>query len=166
MSSFKISAEIQSQLMAAALHEAQQAFDRDEVPVGAVVARIWNGSLEIVAQAGNMVEQMQSAAAHAEFVAIQAASKRLGSWRLQECVLAVTLEPCTMCAGLIRLSRIPTIIYGAGDSRQGAFGSLYDLSQDTRLGSVPRVIAGQEERACSELLTKFFAKKRTRTKQI
>ena len=166
MSSPKVSPEVQSQLISSALDEARAAFTRDEVPVGAVVAKLENGTLHILSRAGNRVEEQRCASAHAEHIAIQSASALLGNWRLEGCILAVTLEPCTMCAGLIRAARIPLIIYGASDPTLGAFGSLYDLSQDGRLGKVPRVISGVEERACSEILSEFFSKKRAQQSKI
>ena len=145
-----------SHLMTEALREAASAAASGEVPVGAVIAH--SGS--IIARAHNTTEASATVTAHAEMHAINLASKVLGSWRLSECILCVTLEPCTMCLGAIRLARIPTIIFGAGDSRQGAVGSLYDLSQDERLGSPVRVISNVHRTECEEILSSFFKRLR------
>lgn len=143
-------------LMKAALHEAKSAASSDEVPVGAVIAH----KGEIIARGANVTEQKQVVLEHAELRAIRMASERLGTWRLTGCILCVTLEPCTMCFGAIRLARIPVIAFGAGDSRHGAVGSLYDLSTDTRLGPAPRILRGVKRSDCEGILTSFFAKKR------
>lgn len=142
--------------MSEALKEASLGAGKGEVPVGAVIAV--NGA--IVARAHNLTETVSFVGAHAEMLAIQEASRLSANWRLSESVLCVTLEPCTMCFGAARLSRIPTIIYGAGDSRQGAIGSLYDLSTDTRLGPPIKVIRNHMAEECSRLLRDFFASKR------
>jgi tRNA(adenine34) deaminase len=146
------SPEFLNYLMTESLLEAQRAQAAGEVPVGAVVAH----NNQIIARAHNTTEADSCVVSHAETHAIQLASRALGDWRLSECILCVTLEPCTMCLGAIRLARIPTIVFGAGDSRQGALGSLYDLSQDERLGPPPRVIQGVLQQECEHLLTAFF----------
>lgn len=138
--------------MSRAITQAQMAARMGEVPVGAVIAC----NDQIIAEAHNLVESSKSATAHAEVRVIEAASKHLGRWRLEDCTLCVTLEPCTMCIGAVRLSRLGTIIFGAADSRLGAVGTLYDLSQDSRLGPLPRVIRDVETQACTELLRTFF----------
>jgi tRNA(adenine34) deaminase len=143
-------------LMQEALAEATAAATLNEVPVGAVVAH--QGS--IIGRGRNTTEADKTVIAHAELHAINAATRALNNWRLSECILCVTLEPCTMCLGAIRLARIPTIIFGAGDSKQGAVGSLYDLSQDTRLGSAVRVITGARSAECELLLREFFKRSR------
>ena len=125
------SPEFIDQLMTEAIAQAKSAAALGEVPVGAVVAH----NNAIIGRGRNTTEHDQTIVAHAELHAIQEASKKLGSWRLNECIMCVTLEPCTMCLGAIRLARIPVIIFGAGDSQQGAVGSLYDLSLDERLGT-------------------------------
>ena len=142
--------------MAEALKEAALANQLNEVPVGAVIAH----RETIIGRGHNTTESNQSVISHAEINAISEASRTLSSWRLSECVLCVTLEPCTMCMGAIRLARIPTVIFGAGDSRQGAAGSLYDLSQDERLGNPPRVIRGISNDACRDILRAFFKGRR------
>ncbi len=143
--------------MAEAIAQAKNAATAGEVPVGAVIAH--NNS--IIATGRNTTEADQNIIAHAELHAIREASKKLGTWRLTECVMCVTLEPCTMCLGAIRLARIPIIIFGAGDSQQGAVGSLYDLSLDERLGTPPRVIRNIKAKECQELLKAFFSSLRT-----
>ena len=143
-------------LMTAALCEARMAQSTGEVPVGAVVAR--DG--EIIARAHNRVESLLDCCAHAEILAIRHASLVTGNWRLDDCTLCVTLEPCSMCIGAIRLARIPLIIFGASDPSMGAVGSLYDLSQDDRLGPVPRVISGIRSEESAQLIQGFFRSRR------
>lgn len=139
-------------LMSEALSEATRAAHAGEVPVGAVIAH----RESIIGRGHNTTEASATVIAHAEINAINEASTALNNWRLSECALCVTLEPCTMCLGAIRLARIPLLIFGAGDSRQGAVGSLYDLSQDTRLGDPPRVITNVRQQQCEHLLASFF----------
>ena len=136
--------------------QAEAAAAHGEVPVGAVVA---HGS-EIIAEAHNLVERRQDATLHAEVLALRLASERLGSWRLKDCVLCVTLEPCPMCIGAAKLARINTLIYAAADAERGAVGSVFDLSQDARLGPNPTVISGIMADKSVELLKKFFAARR------
>jgi tRNA(adenine34) deaminase len=139
-----------------ALKDAREAAARNEVPVGAVIA--YRGT--IIGRGQNSTERDTCVTSHAELVAINQACKELNNWRLNECIICVTLEPCTMCLGAIRLARIPNLVFGAGDSKQGAVGSLYDLSQDDRLGSPPRVIRGIKQVECELLLRNFFQSKR------
>lgn len=139
-----------------ALEEAKRAATAGEVPVGAVVAHAG----KIIGRGHNLTEARGTVSAHAEIIAINQASETLGGWRLSECILCVTLEPCTMCLGAIRLARIPTLVFGAGDSRQGATGSLYDLSQDPRLGDPIRVIRNIKQTECEEMLSQFFKRLR------
>lgn len=143
-------------LMTEALKEAELGASKGEVPVGAVLAV--DGT--IVARAHNLTESVSFVGAHAEMLVIQEASRQNANWRLTDSILCVTLEPCTMCFGAVRLARIPTVIYGAGDSRQGAVGSLFDLSTDTRLGSPVKVLRNYMAVECSKLLKNFFALKR------
>ncbi len=140
-----------------ALAQASEAATRGEVPVGAAIIHQTRG---LIASTGNRVEELHDATAHAETLAIRAASAALGGWRLEECALFVTLEPCTMCIGAIRNSRVGALVFGAHDARAGAAGSLYDLSLDERLGKVPRVISGIMAEECAALLIEFFAKRR------
>ena len=142
--------------MTLALAQAELAQVAGEVPVGAVL--IENGRL--VAAAHNRVERDGDATAHAEVLAIREAGARSGGWRLNEAILCVTLEPCPMCASACKLARIGTVVYGASDPKMGGCGSIFDLSQDSRYGSVPRVISGVKEAECSELLKRFFVGRR------
>ena len=128
---------------------------QDEVPVGAVVVK--NG--EIIAEASNKRETFGDATAHAETEAIRIACKKLGRWRLSDCELYVTLEPCPMCAGAILNSRIKRVVYGAKDPRGGALGSLVDL-RSYPFFHKPEVVSGLLEDECRELLSEFFKNKR------
>jgi tRNA(adenine34) deaminase len=144
--------------MARAIAEARKAEGKNEVPIGCVIVR----GGHIVARGHNLRETAQDPAAHAELIAIRKAARKLGSWRLLDTTLYVTLEPCTMCMGAIILSRIPTVVFGCFDPKGGAAGSLYDLSNDSRLNHrvalLPRVL----ESECSGLLSSFFASLRAR----
>ncbi len=143
--------------MREALLEADRAALAQEVPVGAVLVH----KEKIIARAFNTVEQDRSVAAHAEMKVINQASSLIGNWRLSDTVLCVTLEPCPMCAGAIRLSRIPTLVFGARDQRMGAFGSLYDLAYDRAFGPEPRVVSGILEQECAARLKDFFQRRRS-----
>ena len=145
------------ELMGAALAEARIAADLGEVPVGAVVAR--RG--EIVAAAHNTRETQRNALHHAELLAIDAACKALGGWRLWECELFVTLEPCPMCAGAIVNSRIKRVVYGAPDPKAGCCGSVTDLFA-LPFNHHPVVEQGLRAEEASALLAEFFARLRTR----
>ncbi len=138
--------------MTEALTEAAKAAASGEVPVGAVIAH----NQTIIGRGHNTTEHDKNVIAHAETHAIQHASRELGDWRLSDCIMCVTLEPCTMCTGAIRLARLPIVVFGAGDSKQGAMGSLYDLSLDDRLGPLPRVISGILKDECEGALKRFF----------
>ena len=144
------------ELMRAALDEAKIAADLGEVPVGAVVAK--DG--EIVARAHNLRESGKNATYHAELMAIDAACKALGGWRLWQCELFVTLEPCPMCAGAMVMSQLSACVYGAADARQGCCGSVYDLPGDAALSGVTAWRAGVLADECAEVMRDFFAKKR------
>jgi len=139
-------------LMDEALVQAEHAAKSEEVPVGAVIEK--DG--EIIARAHNLVESDHTVCSHAEILAINAASKVLGDWRLTDCNLYVTLEPCCMCIGSIKLARLSTLIFGAHDPQMGSCGSLFDLSGDARLGATPRVISGIREEQCRKLMQGFF----------
>jgi tRNA(adenine34) deaminase len=138
--------------MQLALQEAQKAFAKKEVPVGAVVVH----EDRIVGRGHNLMETLQDPTAHAEMLAITAAANTLASWRLDECVLYVTLEPCFMCTGAILLSRIPTIVYGASDPRYGACGSAIQLAQHDRLDIRAELVSGILLEECSALIKAFF----------
>jgi tRNA(adenine34) deaminase len=144
--------------MRVALEEAALAELEDEVPVGAVIVSLERQ--EIIAQAHNQREQLQDPTAHAEIVAITQAAALLKSWRLEKCILYVTLEPCPMCAGAIVQARLPVIVYGASDPKAGACHTLYQITNDPRLNHRCQVISGVEQDRCAALLSGFFAKKR------
>lgn len=142
--------------MRRALELAQQAATEDEVPVGAIVVH----SGRIIAAAYNQREQLADPTAHAEMIAITQAASQLKSWRLNECQLYVTLEPCPMCAGAILQSRIPRVVYGAIDTKAGAVESLYQLLTDTRLNHRCEIKGGVLASQCGSILTEFFEAKR------
>jgi tRNA(adenine34) deaminase len=144
--------------MRAALREARASLAADEVPVGCVV--VHDGI--VVGRGHNQVEGLQDATAHAEILAIGAASNALGSWRLHECTLYVTLEPCAMCAGAIVLARVGRLVYGAGDPKAGACGSVLDVVGERRLNHRADVTRGILADECGEVLREFFRLKRRR----
>jgi len=146
--------------MALALEEARAAGAEGEAPVGAVV--VCDGA--VVARARNARESAADPTAHAELIAIRQAAERLGRWRLSDCTLYVTLEPCPMCAGALVNARIDRLVYGAYDPKAGAVGTLMDLSSDERLNHRFAVTAGVLERECSAVLTEFFRGLRERQK--
>jgi len=128
-----------------------------EVPVGAMVLSPLG---VVIANAVNDREASHDPSGHAEILALRAAGQVIGDWRLENCTLVVTLEPCVMCSGAILEARISRVIFGAYDLRKGAAGSAYDLLRDARLGSGPEVIGGVLEAECSELLSDFFGEQR------
>jgi tRNA(adenine34) deaminase len=142
--------------MQGALAEARRAFDEGEVPVGAVI--VHEGV--VIGRGRNQVERMRDATAHAEIVAIGAASTALDSWRLDECTLFVTLEPCAMCAGAIVLSRLARVVYGALDPKAGACGSVLNVIDTPRLNHAPAVTSGVRADEAGALLTSFFDRRR------
>ena len=142
---------MENKYMRAAINEALKSRDEGEVPVGAVIVK--DG--EIIATGRNRRETGKNALYHAELEAIDNACKKLGGWRLENCDLYVTLEPCPMCAGAIINSRIKTVYYGADDDKAGSFGSVADFNR-IRYNHKPEILAGIMEKECSELLTDFF----------
>jgi tRNA(adenine34) deaminase len=146
------------ELMAAALEEARDAIAHGDVPIGAVVARLDTG--EIVARRHNERELAADPTAHAEVLALRDAAEALGQWRLDECALVVTLEPCPMCAGAAINARVGLVAFGAADPKAGATGSLYNLAADPRLNHEMPVISGVRAEACATLLRGFFADRR------
>ncbi len=142
--------------MEIAIGEAKKAASEDEVPVSAIV--VFKG--DIIAKARNECEKRQDPTAHAEILAIQRAAKHLGSWRLSDCKLFVTKEPCPMCAGAIFQARVDELIYGAPDIKAGAAGTLYNITNDARLNHQTTVISGVCEEECRKLLQDFFRKRR------
>ena len=143
-------------LMGLALEQAALAEAHDDVPVGAVVVR--DG--EVIATGRNRRELDGDPTAHAEVLALRAASQAVGRWRLDGCTLVVTLEPCAMCAGAIVLSRIERLVYGATDPKAGAVRSLMTLADDPRLNHRAEVIDGVRAEECSQVLKAFFAARR------
>ncbi len=142
--------------MEQALELARQAQTEDEVPVGAIIVK--NGV--VIAKAYNQKETKLLATEHAEIIAIREASRVLGSWRLLDCTLYVTLEPCIMCAGAILQARLPRIVFATPDPKGGAVGSLYQLHSDPRLNHSFEVASGILGDECSQILKDFFRKKR------
>lgn len=138
--------------MQLAMEEAEKAAGKGEVPIGAIIVR--DG--EVIARAHNLRETTQNAVTHAELLAIQEACQKLGSWRLENTQLYVTLEPCPMCAGAILQSRIPRVIYGARDVKAGSVDSLYRLLNDERFNHQCDVTENVLAEECGQLLTNFF----------
>jgi tRNA(adenine34) deaminase len=145
-------------LMAEALDEARAATEHGDVPIGAVVARRDTG--EILARRHNERELRADPTAHAEVLALRDAARALGQWRLDECALVVTLEPCPMCAGAAVNGRVGLIVFGAADPKAGATGTLYNLAADPRLNHETPVVAGVRAEASAALLRDFFAGRR------
>jgi tRNA(adenine34) deaminase len=143
--------------MRAALAEAAAAAGTGDVPVGAVIV---DADGVVVAHGRNRREADADPTAHAEIVAIRAASRARGSWRLDGLTLVVTLEPCTMCAGAVTAARLARVVYGAEDPKAGAAGSLWDVLRDTRLNHRPEIIGGILAAECGDLLRDFFAARR------
>lgn len=143
--------------MAMALDAAEAAVLEDEVPVGCVIVSLRDG---VIARAHNQRETLKDPTAHAEMIAITQAAQALGSWRLENCVLYVTLEPCPMCAGAIVLGRIPMIVYGTTDPKAGACDTLYQITSDPRLNHRCQIVRGVLADQCSSILTNFFTAKR------
>ena len=139
--------------MCAALAVAQKALASGDVPVGAIIL---NGAGEIIATGHNERELNNDSTAHAEIVAIRRACEILGEWRLEDCTIVVTLEPCPMCAGAIAQSRISTVIFGAWDEKGGAVGSVWDLLRDPRSLNKVEVRAGVLAENCSTMLKEFI----------
>ena len=142
--------------MRAALQQAELAFSENEVPVGAVIVR----NERIIAAAHNQREQLRDPTAHAEMIAITQAAEAVGGWRLLECTLYVTLEPCPMCAGAILQARIPSLVYGAADPKAGAVSSLFRLLGDARLNHRTEVVPSVLEEDCGRILSEFFSQRR------
>ena len=148
--------------MEKALQEAQLAFDKDEVPVGAVIVQ----DNRIIGRGHNLTESLKDATAHAEMIAITSAAEKVGDWRLDDCILFSTIEPCAMCAGAAVLSRIKTIIYGARDSKFGACGSIFEIPTEPRLNLRVEIISGVLEEESVTLMQSFFQKLRKRKETI
>jgi tRNA(adenine34) deaminase len=143
--------------MEMALDEARAAEDEDEVPIGCVIVSTERG---VIGRAHNLRETLKDPTAHAEMIAITQAAEALQSWRLENCILYVTLEPCSMCAGAIVLARLPMVVYGAVDPKAGACDSLYHITNDPRLNHRAQVVSGVLADRCGAILSEFFAAKR------
>jgi len=141
-----------------ALDEARAALGSGDVPIGAVVL---DASGAVLATGHNEREAQHDPTGHAEIVALRKAGALLGNWNLEGCTLAVTLEPCTMCAGAIVLARVARLVFGAWDPKAGAVGSLWDVVRDRRLNHRPEVVGGVAAGECGALLEEFFAAKRS-----
>ncbi len=142
--------------MRCALEQARRAFDEKEVPVGAVI--VHEG--RVIAEGYNQRETLHDPTAHAEMIAITQAAEAIGDWRLEDCTLYVTLEPCPMCAGAIVQARIPIVIYGTTDPKGGACHTLYQITNDTRLNHRCTVVGGVLKEECKVILQEFFAVQR------
>ncbi|TMN22298.1 tRNA adenosine(34) deaminase TadA [Lentibacillus cibarius] len=143
-----------------AIKQAKKAKTINEVPIGAVI--VYEG--DVIATGYNIRETSQTTLSHAELIAIKQANQVIGSWRLEDCTLYVTLEPCPMCAGAIVQSRIKRVIYGAPDAKAGCAGTLMNLLTDDRFNHQAEVSGGILEMECSSLLTDFFRELRNRKK--
>ena len=143
--------------MRLAIEEAQRALLHDDVPVGAVI--VGPGG-EVLGTGHNERELRQDPTAHAEVIALREAARNVGSWRVLDSVLYVTLEPCAMCAGAIVLARLPRVVYGCTDAKAGAAGSVLDVLSEPRLNHRPEVTGGVLAGECAALLTEFFAARR------
>ncbi len=152
--------DLDGRMMALALEAAREAAAMGEVPVGAVVAR--DG--EVIARAFNLRETLHDPTAHAERLALTAAGRALGRWRLDDCSLYVTLEPCVMCAGAIVHARLARLVYGVADPKAGACRSLYRLTDDRRLNHRVAATSGVLARDCGEILSLFFQSRRSSAK--
>ncbi|MCF8891238.1 tRNA adenosine(34) deaminase TadA [Priestia megaterium] len=146
--------------MRLAIDEALKAKDKLEVPIGAVIVQ----NDEVVASAYNLRETEQRSVAHAELLAIDEACKKLGTWRLEDATLYVTLEPCPMCAGAIVLSRVKRVVFGAYDPKGGCAGTLLNLLEFEKFNHQAQVVGGVLEEECGSLLTTFFRELRQRKK--
>jgi tRNA(adenine34) deaminase len=155
MSEYRPSAE-DVRLMELALREAERALKHGDVPIGAVLARAG----EVIASGHNERELAQDPTAHAEIVALRAAAAALGTWRVLDATLYVTLEPCAMCAGAIVLARVPRVVFAARDLKAGACGSVLDVTGEPRLNHRPEVLGGVLAERSAALLSGFFAARR------
>ncbi|SHN32829.1 tRNA adenosine(34) deaminase TadA [Gracilibacillus kekensis] len=147
--------------MQMAIDEAKKAEVLGEVPIGAVIVH----EDEVIATAFNLREKLQTTISHAEMLAIDKANEVIGSWRLENCTLYVTLEPCPMCAGAILQSRISRVVYGAKDEKAGCAGTLFNLLEDERFNHQVQVTSSVLEEECSQMLTSFFKQLRAKKKK-
>jgi tRNA(adenine34) deaminase len=148
--------EIDRRFMQQALELARRCLDHEDVPVGALVTRAGR----IIGRGYNQREKLQDPTAHAEMIALTAAAAHGGHWRLEDCTMYVTLEPCPMCAGALVLARMPRLVYGAADPKGGACGSLFTLTEDPRLNHRVETVVGILAEPCADLLREFFRRRR------
>ena len=151
---------MEEKFMKAALKEAKKAYDKLEVPVGAVIVK----DRKVIARAHNLKETKNDTTKHAEILAIQKASKKLNSWRLIDCEMYVTLEPCSMCAGALINSRIKKVYIGASDQKTGAVGSVFNLLEDYTFNHKVEYEKGVMQEECENILKEFFKKLRKNKK--
>lgn len=144
--------------MKIALKEAQKAYEKDEVPVGAIIVK----DEKIIARAHNQKEEKTDTTKHAEILAIQKASKKLKAWRLENCTMYVTLEPCTMCIGAAINARIKRLVYGASDEKTGACGSVLNIPEEYKFNHIVEIEKNIEEENCKKILQTFFKELRKR----
>ena len=142
--------------MQEAIELARKALESEDVPIGALV--VYRG--RVIGRGYNQREKLQDPTAHAEMLALTAAAEYIGHWRLENCTVYVTLEPCPMCAGALVLARVARLVYGAADDKGGACGSLYQITQDPRLNHRVETVAGVLAEAAVELLQAFFQRRR------
>lgn len=154
------SQEEKEYFMSQALAEAEKSLEKDEIPIGCVIVK--DG--EIIGRGHNAREELNQAIMHAEVMAIQAANRVEGNWRLLDTTLFVTIEPCVMCSGAIGLARIPQVVYGAANQKFGAAGSLYDILTDQRLNHRVEVETGVLEEDCAQIMQDFFRQRREKQK--
>src|SRR5437763_17092917 len=142
--------------MRLALREASRALEHEDVPIGAVVVR----EGEVIGLGRNEREVRADPTAHAEMIALRESARSLGSWRVLDSVMYITLEPCAMCAGAIVLARVPRVVFGATDPKAGAAGSVFNVLDEPRLNHRPQVESGLLAEDCADLLRSFFAPRR------
>ncbi len=152
--------EFDQRFMNEALKEAEKAFAADEVPIGCVIVH----ESVIIGRGYNRTESLQDPTAHAEILAITSASENLGSWRLSDCTVYCTIEPCAMCAGALMLARVERLVFGAPDPKFGACGSIFNIVQSKKLNHRIALATGILKNDCSSLMQEFFKKKRKKAR--
>ena len=148
--------------MRLAIHQASEAFEADEVPIGAVVVH----HNKVIGRGFNQTEGLKDATAHAEMIALSAAFNHIGDWRLEDCYLFSTIEPCTMCAGAAVLSRIKRIVYGASDPKFGACGSIFNVPTEKKLNHRIKIVSGVLSDEISSMMKQFFKQMRLQKDKI
>lgn len=148
--------EVDRRYMQEAIELGRKALETEDVPVGAIV--VYRG--RVIGRGYNQRESLRDPTAHAEMLALTAAAEHVGHWRLEDCTMYVTLEPCPMCAGALVQARLSRLVYGAADAKSGACGSLYEITQDPRLNHWIETVAGVMAEPCAELLREFFRRRR------